>query len=95
MAEIFKHWSLKPIYSILINTLNEDISLTKTVACQATNIYKYISYMPQIIPIWWEILIIAFILTRIFFIIIIYHNKSLKIKIRRFKKPNNNKIWLW
>nr|DAZ87576.1 TPA_asm: ATP synthase F0 subunit 8 [Stiretrus anchorago] len=52
--------------------------------------------MPQMSPLWWEILFMIFIISYLLFNILIYFNKKnlLIIKDNKFKKINNLN-WMW
>nr|YP_010736663.1 ATP synthase F0 subunit 8 [Tessaromerus quadriarticulatus]WEM32421.1 ATP synthase F0 subunit 8 [Tessaromerus quadriarticulatus] len=51
--------------------------------------------MPQMMPLWWETLMMFFIMIMSMFYINLYHNKNIKNKLMNFQKMNNEKNWKW
>nr|UEP16622.1 ATP synthase F0 subunit 8 [Megalotomus costalis] len=52
--------------------------------------------MPQMAPMWWDILYIIFIILFLLINMIIYFNKNLKINYKMINKLNNEEIkWKW
>nr|AVJ52302.1 ATP synthase F0 subunit 8 [Urolabida menghaiensis] len=51
--------------------------------------------MPQMMPLWWEILMMFFLITMFSFCVTIYHNKEIKIKKTLNMKNYIQHIWKW
>uniref|UniRef100_A0AAU7YS00 ATP synthase F0 subunit 8 n=1 Tax=Rhopalus tibetanus TaxID=3151528 RepID=A0AAU7YS00_9HEMI len=51
--------------------------------------------MPQMSPLWWEMLYIIFIIMFMIMIIIIYYNKSHKLNYKTNDKKINQQYWKW
>nr|AJF94299.1 ATP synthase F0 subunit 8 [Corizus sp. 'albomarginatus'] len=51
--------------------------------------------MPQMSPLWWELLYIMFILLFMIMMIIIYYNKNYKYKNNIISKKINQLNWKW
>nr|QCI09459.1 ATP synthase F0 subunit 8 [Urolabida sp. FS-2019] len=51
--------------------------------------------MPQMMPLWWEILMIMFIISMITFSIMIYHNKKITFKSFNTQYIKKSNLWMW
>uniref|UniRef100_A0AAU7YRW0 ATP synthase F0 subunit 8 n=1 Tax=Rhopalus nigricornis TaxID=3151526 RepID=A0AAU7YRW0_9HEMI len=51
--------------------------------------------MPQMSPLWWEMLYIIFIMMFMIMIIIMYYNKNFKLKSIIYNKKINQLNWKW
>nr|WGH58932.1 ATP synthase F0 subunit 8 [Chelurotropella siamensis] len=52
--------------------------------------------MPQMMPMWWEILMLMFITMMMLFMMILYHNNLIKMnKIMKCTKFYNQMNWKW
>uniref|UniRef100_A0AAU7YS11 ATP synthase F0 subunit 8 n=1 Tax=Rhopalus nigricornis TaxID=3151526 RepID=A0AAU7YS11_9HEMI len=51
--------------------------------------------MPQMSPLWWEMLYIMFIMMFMIMIIIMYYNKNFKLKSIIYNKKINQLNWKW
>nr|YP_010374269.1 ATP synthase F0 subunit 8 [Deroploa parva]QVD38891.1 ATP synthase F0 subunit 8 [Deroploa parva] len=52
--------------------------------------------MPQMAPMWWEILFVCFILSFLMVNVIIYFNMNMKINMNKnMKKSFTNMNWMW
>uniref|UniRef100_A0AAU7YRY0 ATP synthase F0 subunit 8 n=1 Tax=Rhopalus latus TaxID=238591 RepID=A0AAU7YRY0_9HEMI len=51
--------------------------------------------MPQMSPLWWEVLYIIFIMMFMVMIITMYFNKNFKLKSSIYNKKTNQSNWKW
>uniref|UniRef100_A0AAU7YT69 ATP synthase F0 subunit 8 n=1 Tax=Rhopalus latus TaxID=238591 RepID=A0AAU7YT69_9HEMI len=51
--------------------------------------------MPQMSPLWWEVLYIIFIMMFMVMIIIMYYNKNFKLSSSIYNKKINQSNWKW